>query len=185
MRYKIIHFMPIPALLVLLMISPAIYAGELAGHKFLITSVRTGETEIFLMDPDTRDATNLTRSPNSEERYPCFSPDGKTIAFTETDGKGWCVFLCDADGTNVRQLTHLGMITCPAAWSPNGKWISMRVTDNAFWRDKELMEKTYREKRGDKRPVWVVRPDGSNPHVVEALRYQCAIDGSRPAWKPK
>jgi len=77
------------------------------------------------------------------------------------------------------------MITCPAAWSPDGKWISMRVTDNAFWRDKELMEKTYREKRGDKRPVWIIRPDGSNPYVVEALRYQCAIDGSRPAWKPE
>jgi len=257
--------------LLLLTISPVIYGGELAGHKFLITSVRTGDTEIFLMDPDTGDAANLTRSPDSEERYPCFSPDGgqvaftsnrdgtynlyvmnidgsnvrqlthekdptvtympswsgerivfgfhgekpcmagispngdnfkifgeghdpcispdgKTIAFTETDGKGWCVFLCDADGSNrrqltygtnkmgavypnwspdgkkivfanqvgealeqficdidggnVRQLTHLGMITCPAAWSPDGKWISMRVTDNAFWRDKELMEKT-------------------------------------------
>lgn len=291
-------------------------SGELAGHKFLITSVRTGDTEIFLVDPDIGDAVNLTRSPNSEERYPCWSPDGKgitftsnrdgtynlyvmkadgsdvrqltrekdptvaympswsgdgkrivfglhgkepwmasispdgnnfrilgkghdpcispdgkTIAFTETDGKGWCVFLCDADGSNrrqitygtnemgavypnwspdgkrivyanqvnnaleqfvcdadgrnIRQLTHLSKISCPAAWSPDGKWISFRVTDNAFWRNKELMEKTYKDKRGDKRPVWVVRADGSNPHIVEVLRYQCAIDGSRAAWKPK
>jgi len=60
----------IPALLSLLRLSPVIYAGELAGHKFLITSVRTGETEIFLIDPDTGDAINLTRSPDSEERYP-------------------------------------------------------------------------------------------------------------------
>lgn len=291
-------------------------SGELTGHKFLITSVRTGDTEIFLVDPDIGDAVNLTRSPKSEERYPCWSPDGKevaftsnrdgtynlyvmkadgsdvrqlthekaptvaympswsgdgkkivlglhgkepwmasispdgknlsilgkghdpcispdgkTIAFTETDGKGWCVFLCDADGSNrrqitygtnemgavypnwspdgkrivyanqvgnaleqfvcdadgrnVRQLTHLSKISCPAAWSPDGKWISFRVTDNAFWRNEELMKKTYEEKRGDKRPVWVVRADGSNPHVVEVLRYQCAIDGSRAAWKPK
>lgn len=115
-------------------------AGELAGHKFLITSVRTGDTEIFLVDPYTGDAINLTRSPNSEERYPC--------------------------------------------WSPDGKWISFRVTDNAFWRDKELMKRTYEEKRGDKRPVWVVRADGSNAHIVEVLRYQCAIDGSRAAWRP-
>jgi TolB protein len=291
------------------------FCGELAGHKFLITSVRTGETEIFLIDPDTGDAANLTRSPNSEERYPCWSPDGrqvaftsnrdgtynlyvmdaegsnvrqltdekdptvaympswsgdgkqivfglhgeqpwmagispdgknfrilgkghdpcispdgKKIAFTYSDGKGWCVFVCNADGSNrrqitygtnqmgavypnwspdgkkivyanqvgealeqfvcdsdgrnVRQLTRLGKVSCPAAWSPDGQWISFRVTDNAFWRNEELMKKTYEEKRGDKRPVWVVKADGSNPHIVEVLRYQCAIDGSRAAWKP-
>jgi TolB protein len=298
-----------------LFISPLmVRAGELAGHKFLITSVRTGDTEIFLVDPDMGDAVNLTRSPKSEERYacwspdgkhiaftsnrdgtynlyvmnadgsnvrqltyekdptvtympswsggrivfgfhgekpcmasispngknfkilgeghdPCISPDGRKIAFTDSDGNGWCVFVCDADGSNrrqitygtnqmgavypnwspdgekivyanqvgealeqfvcdadgrnIRQLTQLGKITCPAAWSPDGKWISLRVTDNAFWRDKELMRKTYEEKRGDKRPVWVVRAGGINPHVVEVLRYQCAIDGSRAAWKPK
>ena len=289
-------------------------AGELEGYEFLITSVRTGDTEIFRVDPYMGDAVNLTRSPKSEERYPCWSPDGKqiaftsdrdgtynlyvmkadgsnlhqlthekdpnvaympswagsciafgfhgeepwmatispqgddfkivgnghdpcispdakTIAFTETDGKGWCVFLCDVDGSNrrqitygsnemgavypnwspdgkrivyanqvgqsleqfvcdvdgknVRQLTHLGQISCPAAWSPDGKWISFRSTDNAFWRDRELMEQTYKEKRGDKRPVWVVQADGVSPHIVEILRYQCAIDGSRAAWKPR
>jgi TolB protein len=289
-------------------------AGELAGHQLLITTVRTGDTEVFVVDPDMGDARNLTRSPKSEDRYPCWSPDGKrvaftsnrdgtynlyvmdadganvrqlthetsptvcympswsgdwivfglhgkkpwlgrsspdgsnlkilgdghdpcispdgkTIAFTETDGKGWCVFVCDADGKNrrqltygankmgavypywspdgkkivyanqvgetleqfvcdadgenVRQLTHLGQISCPAAWSPDGQWISVRVTDNAFWRDPKLMARTYAEKRGDKRPVWVIGADGSNPHVIEVLRYQCAIDGSRAAWRPK
>jgi len=301
----------------LFLLSTAIpaFSGELAGHRFLITSVRTGETEIFLVDPELGDAINLTRSPNSEERYPCWSPDGKQVAFTSnrdgtynlyvmnadgsnvrrltyekdptvaympswsgdgkqivfglhgqepwmatispngknfkilgkghdpcispdgkkiaftySDRKGWCVFVCnadgsnrrqitygtnqmgavypnwspdgkkivyanhvgqaleqfvcDADGKNVRQLTHLGKISCPADWSPDGQWISFRVTDNAFWRDKELMKKTYEEKRGDKRPVWVVKADGSNPHIVEVLRYQCAIDGSRAAWMP-
>jgi len=298
----------------LLALSTISYGSELAGHKILITSVRTGDTEVFVVDPDAGDAQNLSRSPKSEDRYPCWSPDGKkvaftsdrdgtynlyvmdadggnvrqithetsptvcympswsgdkivfglhgakpymasispdgsnlrtlgeghdpciapdgkTIAFTETDGKGWCVFacdadgrnrrqltfgtnkmgavypywspdgkeivyanqvgdsleqfVCDADGKNVRQLTHLGKISCPAAWSPDGKWISLRVTDNAFWRDPRLMAQTYAEKRGDKRPVWVIGADGSNPHVIEVLRYQCAIDGSRASWKPR
>jgi len=39
---------------------------DLKGHQFLITSVRTGNTEVFLVDPTTGDATNLTRSPKSE-----------------------------------------------------------------------------------------------------------------------
>ena len=33
-------------------------------------------------------------------------------------------------------------------------------------------------KRGDKRPVWVLGLDGSNPHVVEPLHYQTTIDKS-------
>jgi Tol biopolymer transport system component len=160
------------------------FSEESAGHKFLVTSVRTGETEIFLVDPELGDAINLTRSPNSEERYPCWSPDGRQVAFTSNRDGTYNLYVMNADGSNVRRLTHLGKISCPAAWSPDGQWISFRVTDNAFWRDKELMQKTYEEKRGDKRPVWVVKADGSNPHIVEVLRYQCAIDGSRAAWKP-
>jgi TolB protein len=290
-------------------------AGELAGHKLLVTSVRTGDTEVFMVDPDTGDAFNVTRSPGSEDRYPCWSPDGKRIAFTsdrnhatnlyvvKNDGRGlrrivtspavcympsWqrtpkgerivfgmhgdrpemasirpdgselkmlglghdpclcpdgrliaytgevpggvTVFLMDDDGRNKRQLvsgaskpgavfpnwspdgrqivyswpvgealelfvinrdgtgnhqvTRTGGICTPAAWSPDGAWISFRLTDEAYWRNKERMMKTYSERPADKRPVWVVRPDGTEPHVIECLRFQCAIDGSRASWQP-
>jgi hypothetical protein len=81
-------------------------ASELAGHRFLITSIRTGDTEIFLVDPYWGDATNLTRCPQSQERP-------------------------------------------------------------------------------DFRPVYVMGADGSDPHIVEILRYHCAIDGSRAVWKPR
>ena len=286
-------------------------AGDLAGHKFLVTSVRTGDTEVFLVDPTTGDATNLSRSPKSEDRYPCWSPDGKRVAFisdragganlfvmnadggnvkqlTHTtaicympswvgdrivlgmhglrpematirddgtdlrmlgeghdpclspDGKkivytgqasgGVTVFVMDADGgnkrqlvkesnswgavfpswspdgkqivysfkagealelflvaadgSNLRQLTHLGKVATPAAWSPDGQWISFRLTDERYWSKPERMKKIYGEKPGDKRPVWVIHPDGSKAHVIESLRYQCAMDGSRAAWMP-
>jgi TolB protein len=46
------------------------------------------------------------------------------------------------------------------------------------------MKKVYDEKPAEKRPVWLIRPDGTNAHVIECLRFQCAIDGSRAAWKP-
>jgi TolB protein len=296
--------------------APAASAGELAGHKLLVTMVRTGDTEIFLADPDTGDLTNLTRAPKSQERYPCWSPDGKRVAFIsdrdgppnlyvmDADGSGvrrltnspavcympsWArtadgerivfgmhgarpemasvrpdgtdlrvlgeghdpclspdgkkiaytghvaggvtVFVMDADGGNKRQLvreanpwgavfpswspdggrvvysgkagdalelfvvnadgsgnhqlTNLGKVSTPAAWSPDGRWISFRHTDERYWGDPERMKKVYAEHPADKRPVWVVRPDGSGAHVVEALRFQCAMDGSRAAWKPR
>jgi TolB protein len=287
---------------------------DLQGHRFLVTSVRTGDTEVFLVDPTTGDATNLTRSPRSEDRYPCWSPDGNRFAFTSDrdrtfnvyvadidggnvrrvtelkppavaympswvgdrivfglhdagsqiatvkpdggdmrilgpghdpvlspDGKriaftgfapgGMTVFVMDADGShrrqvvkeanpwgavfpdwspdgkrlvyafkvgeglelfvidaeggmNPRQLTHQGRVSTPAAWSPDGAWISFRHTDEAYWRDPERMKRIYAQRPGDKRPVWVVRADGTGAHIVECLRYQCAMDGSRAAWRP-
>jgi len=35
------------------------FAGGLAGQTFLITTVRTGDTEVFSVDPDSGDARNL------------------------------------------------------------------------------------------------------------------------------
>lgn len=46
------------------------------------------------------------------------------------------------------------------------------------------MLKIYSERPADKRPVWVIRPDGTQATLVESLRFQMAIDGSRASWKP-
>ncbi len=288
-------------------------AHELDGHAFLLTSTHTGDTEIFLVDPVTGDAKNLTRSPKSEERYPCWSADAKRVAFTSdrdgtmnlytmnADGSdvkqlthlkapavaympswsgdrivfGWhaekpemasirddgsdlkmlgaghdpCVspdgmriaytgecaggvsvftmnadgtekkqivpeanpwgaifpswspdgkriayafktsdaleiFSCNADGSDIRQVTHLGKISTPPAWSPDGKWISFRHTDERYWSDPVRVKQIYAKHPGDKRPVWITRPDGTDTHLVEVTRYGCAMDGSRAQWKP-
>src|SRR5262249_6022257 len=75
--------------------------------RFLVTSVRTGDTEVFLIDPTTGDAANLTRSATSEDRYPCWSADGKRFAFTSDRDGAANLYVADIDGTNVRRLTHL------------------------------------------------------------------------------
>jgi len=45
------------------------------------------------------------------------------------------------------------------------------------------MLKIYSEKPADKRPVCVIYPDGTNVKLIEPLRFQMAIDGSRARWK--
>jgi TolB protein len=304
------------ALANVLSVAQPVHAGQLEGYKLLLTSIRTGDTEVFIVDPDKGDAFNVSRSPQSEDRYPCWSPDGKRIAFTSDrnnstnlyvvkadgtsvkrivtspavcympswqktpkgerivfgmhgerpemasvrpdgsdlrmlgmghdpcvspDGKAiaytgevsggvtvfvmdyeggnrrqlvpgaskpgavfpnWSpdsrqivyswplgaaleLFVIDTDGSRNHQLTRSGGICTPAAWSPDGKWISFRFTDEAYWRNKERMAEVYTAKPAEKRPVWVVHPDGTDAHVIECLRFQCAIDGSRASWKPK
>ena len=300
-----------PAVLLLLAAAAPARADDLAGHKLLVTTVRTGDTEIAVVDPVTGDLTNLSRSPKSEDRYPCWSPDGMWVAFTsDRDGEPFQLYVMDADGRNVKrvvnqkatcympswagdrivfglhgakpemasvkpdgsdlrvlgeghdpcisadgtrivytgyvpggvtvftmnadgsdkkvivpeanpigavfpswspdgkrvvfsksvgpglelftvnadgsdlkQLTKLGQVATPAAWSPDGKWVSFRLTDERYWSNPRRVKEVYAQKPGDKRPVWVIRPDGTDAHVVECLRYQCAMDGSRAAWK--
>jgi len=72
----------------------------------------------------------------------------------------------------------------PSAWPPDGKWISFRRTDERYWSSNERMLKIYSEKPADKRPVWLIRPNGSEATLMESLRFQMAIDGSRASWKP-
>jgi TolB protein len=292
--------------------------ADLTGHRLLVTSVRTGDTEVFIADPTTGDLFNVSRAPKSEDRYPCWSPDGKQICFSSDrdgatnlwicridgagvrrlnqtpavcympswqktasgerivfgkhgarpemasikpdgtdeqilgeghdptlspDGRFICytghppeggvtvyvmdwsggnkrrvvqgtskvgatfpnwspdsqqivysfpvadaleLFVINPDGSENRQLTSFGgnSVCTPSAWSPDGKWISFRRTDERYWSNPARMKIVYATKPADKRPVWVIRPDGSDAAVIEPLRYQMAIDGSRAAWKP-
>ena len=62
--------------------------------------------------------------------------------------------------------------------------MSFRRTDERYWSNPDRMVKVYAEKPADKRPVWIIRPDGREAQVIEPLHYQMAIDGSRASWKP-
>ena len=311
------RFAPAISVVALLMAALTMHAADLSGHRLLLTSVRTGDTEVFVVDPETGDAQNVSRSPKSEDRYPCWSPDGKQICYMSDresttnlwianadgskvrrlnrtsavcympswqktprgerivfgkhgdkpemasikpdgtgeenlgeghdptlspDGKLICytghagggvtvfvmnhdgtnkrqvvqeiskvgatfpnwspdakqivysfpvsealeLFVINLDGTGQRQLTKFAdtSVCTPSAWSPDGKWISFRRTDERYWSNPARMLKIYSEKPADKRPVWVIRPDGTDATLIESLRFQMAIDGSRASWKP-
>ncbi|MCU0449362.1 MAG: hypothetical protein MUC97_05875 [Bernardetiaceae bacterium] len=115
---------------------------------------------------------------------PVWSPDGRYIAFSGQAGEFAEIFRCQADGSGLTQLTSLKKISSSPAFSPDGQYISFRVTDEAYWRDAQKRDKTYQEKGADKRPVWLMRADGTEAQLVEVLHYQCAMDGSRAEWRP-
>ena len=56
------------------------------------------------------------------EEGPQYSPDGKRIAFQSTRTGNYEIWRCDADGTNLVQLTRFnGPLTGTPRWSPDGR----------------------------------------------------------------
>lgn len=55
---------------------------------------------------------------------PSFSPDGQRIAFARSLGSNVEVFVCERDGSGLRQLTYSSAIDTNPAWSPNGREIA-------------------------------------------------------------
>lgn len=157
------------------------------GKRIAYTGQVEGGVTVFVMDADGDNKRRVVKDVNPRGAiFPSWSPDGKQLVYSFAVGEALELFIVDADGIDAkpRQVTHFNEICTPAAWSPDGKWISFRRTDEAYWRSPQRTEEIYAKKPGDKRPVWVIRPDGTDAHVVEAMHYQCAIDGSRAAWKP-
>jgi Tol biopolymer transport system component/DNA-binding winged helix-turn-helix (wHTH) protein len=67
------------------------------------------------------------------ESGPQFSPDGSKIVFESTRSGASEVWLCESNGSNLVQLTHLNTVTGTPRWSPDGEQIAFdsRAPGNA------------------------------------------------------
>ena len=85
---------------------------------------------------------------------PAWSPDGTKIAFDQGSADLSQIFVMNADGTNVTQLTFGAQSTRPS-WSPDGTKIAYAVNGG----------------------ISVMNADGSNPHAL-------GLAGTAPDWSP-
>lgn len=105
------------------------YAGEniydLAmaprGNRFAYAQELT-DVDLWQMRPG-----SSPRSFASSRRfdyYPQYSPDGKHIAFGSDRSGEFEIWVCDADGGNLTQLTYFGTHSGSPRWSPDGSWVA-------------------------------------------------------------
>ena len=99
------------------------------------------------------------------EEAPAWSPDGARIAFTSQRSGSSDVWVVDADGTHMRDLTPKPSLDDSPAWSPDGRHIlfgSDRASHSPFGGD-----------------LFSMRPDGTNVRRLTREGHNYA-----PAWSP-
>jgi Tol biopolymer transport system component len=103
------------------------------------------ELRIFTLPVEGGQPTQITNFPwdpdiKSQDRFPCWSPDGKWIAFTrdmENEKKDWWgynIFIVPSGGGEPRQITSESHRVSYAGidWSPDGKHIAYFTQDNTI-----------------------------------------------------
>ncbi len=121
------------------------------GHKIVYTSLEHGDPELFVMDLNTKEKIQITHEVGYEGNA-SFSPSGEYIVFQayrpETkaeieeyeknlekgilDASQMEIFICDADGQNLRQLTQLGKRNWTPCFSPSGDFVVFSSNHNSI-----------------------------------------------------
>jgi Tol biopolymer transport system component len=97
-----------------------------------------GNNDIMISDPDGRNAVDLSRTQESGEGWPSWSPDGRRVLYSSDRSGVYVIYVVNADGTELRPLTD-GMATSEdarAVWSPDGSKIAFtrrRGTTMDIW----------------------------------------------------
>jgi tol-pal system beta propeller repeat protein TolB len=135
------------------------------GQTIYFSSRRTGNFEIYSINNGLwvtkPDGSNPHAITTSDDIDPTWSPDGSMIAFASSRAGARQLFVMNADGTNVRQVTDLKDMGGRSSWSPDG-------TRLAF----------YAGPAGDHN-IYIIHVDGTN--LVQLTN---SGDNLGPSWSP-
>ena len=164
--------------------SGAAYSPD--GKKIALTLSYLGNPEIFILDPETRQASQITRSLGFDVD-PSWKSDGKSIAFVSSRTGMPMVFSMDAKGQNPQRLTYAGRYNATPTWSPQtGKlafsgWIDKNFDIFIMNADGTHIERLTKNQSNNEDPFF--SPDGnflifSSNRTGQKNIYVMNVDGS-------
>ena len=150
----------------------------------VFTSTRNGDLDLYRMDADGKNVTQLTHLPGYDGGA-FFSPDCSKIVWRASRPTGEALtdyqnllkqnmvrptklelFVANADGTDTRQITYLGVAAFGPFFHPSGKRI--------------VFSTNYPNPRGREFDIWAVGIDGTN---LERITWAEGFDGF-PMFSP-
>jgi Tol biopolymer transport system component len=110
----------------------------------------------------------------ADGRQPTFFPSGGKLAFVRNVARRGQVFVINADGTHLRQLTRSKRRSTSPAVSPDGKWIAFIHDDGRS------------ENAPNTNHLWLMRADGTHVHQVPHLPGDDfgLLQAEHPNWQP-
>jgi len=137
-------------------------AERIVFTRYIVEGQEAAAPKIWAVDPDGSNLVQLTRGPRPDF-LPAWSPDGTRIAFTREFRGSAEIFLMNADGSGVTQVTHdRAAHEEHPAWSPDGRRIA------------------YRSAGEINQDLFVMNADGSQPTRLT----DGPFEASDPAWSP-
>ena len=153
--------------------------------KIVFTSTRNGDLDLYVMDIDGKNVKQITNEVGYDGGA-FFSPNGKKIVFrasrfkTDEEKKEYLdylkqglvaptameIFTCNVDGSDLKQITHLGKANWAPFYHPSGKKI--------------IFSSNHKGKRGFEFNLYIINEDGSG---LEQITYDKAFD-SFPMFSP-
>jgi len=154
------------------------------GRHIVFTSLKDGDLDIYTMNVDGTDVRRLTTAPGYDGG-PWWSPDGTKIVY-----RAWHpvdsalttyqallrdrlvrpnrmeLWVMNADGSDQRQITHLGGANFGPSWTPDGKRL--------------IFSSNYKQPRSGNFDLYLVDPDGSG---LEQVTTDATFDGF-PMFSP-
>jgi len=148
--------------------------------------VQNADTWVLDVEASAKDPTQPVTQPvllrTGDERYPSYSPDGTQIAFrgdldlVEPSGDEE-IYVMNADGTNVRQLTSNADFDSAPSWSPDGREIAFESAAAGTFEPGVPAGPT---KEAEEKDIYVMRADGTD---VRRLTDSPGLDEG-PVWSP-